>query len=520
MRPLLFRLDAERAHDLAMRASELGGRSGLTRRIAHRAFAVRDPRLRTTVAGLAFANPLGLAAGFDKNGRAAPMLGALGFGHVEIGSVSAHPSDGNPRPRLFRIPEDRGIVVAYGVPNEGADAVAARLAGSTVRARARRQPRQDQRPRAAGRGARRLRGLRRLARPAAGPRGLRRAQPELPELRRRPRLLRRPAADRPAARRARRGRRPQAAVPQAQADAGRRRAARDRRHRRRASRSSPASRSTCPRASPRRSSCARRRASGWRRCPARSAARRSRRSSTTSSRTLHGIAGDRYALMAAGGVASAEGAYRKLAARRLARAALHGARLPRAARGHGDPARARGAARARRARDGGGRRRQRRAVAVLLRRVPRDRGRPPVRAAGARARRALRGLLLAHRAPGARARRRRHRRRLPRLGDGDAGGAPRRGWCGPPRPATAVADPHAFGMTVGGALRGDALGVHADLGPDARLDVALHDVVRWPRRGARRARGSPTRVPGLPQYWQPVVLHARGARPRADRRRE
>ena len=62
----------------------------------------------------------------------------------------------------------------------------------------------------------------------------------------------------------------------------------------------------------------------------------------------------------------------------------------------------------------------------------------------------------------------------------------------------AVADPHAFGITVGGALRGDALGVHADLGPDARLDVALDDVVRWPRR-----------APGLPQYWQPVVLHAR-----------
>ena len=135
VRPLLFRLDPERAHDLAMRASELGGRSGLTRRIAHRTFAVSDPRLRTSAAGLDLANPLGLAAGFDKNGRAAPMLGSLGFGHVEIGSVSAHPSDGNPRPRLFRIPDDRGIVVAYGVPNEGADAVAARLAGSRVRAR-------------------------------------------------------------------------------------------------------------------------------------------------------------------------------------------------------------------------------------------------------------------------------------------------------------------------------------------------------------------------------------------------
>src|ERR687893_2432073 len=135
VRPLLFRLDPERAHDLAVRASELSGRSALARRAARRALRVRDPRLRTTVAGMELENPLGLAAGFDKNGRAARMLGALGFGHVEIGSVSAHPSDGNPRPRLFRIPEDRGIVVSYGVPNEGAEAIAARLDGHRARAR-------------------------------------------------------------------------------------------------------------------------------------------------------------------------------------------------------------------------------------------------------------------------------------------------------------------------------------------------------------------------------------------------
>jgi dihydroorotate dehydrogenase len=88
---------------------------------------VQDPRLRTTLAGIALENPLGLAAGFDKNGRAVGMLGEMGFGHLEIGSVSAHPSDGNPKPRLFRIPQDRGIVVSYGVPNEGAAAVRRRL---------------------------------------------------------------------------------------------------------------------------------------------------------------------------------------------------------------------------------------------------------------------------------------------------------------------------------------------------------------------------------------------------------
>src|SRR4051794_7842958 len=106
VRPLLFRLDAEQAHNLALLASELSGRSSVARRAATRAFAFRDPRLETSLAGLPLSNPVGLAAGFDKNARAIGMLGALGFGHLEIGSVSADASDGNPKPRLFRIPQD------------------------------------------------------------------------------------------------------------------------------------------------------------------------------------------------------------------------------------------------------------------------------------------------------------------------------------------------------------------------------------------------------------------------------
>ena len=129
VRPLLFRLDAERAHNLTLAASELGGRSSLVRRAAGKAFTFSDPRLHTSLAGLPLTNPLGLAAGFDKNARAVRMLGALGFGHIEIGSVSADASDGNPKPRLFRVPQDEAIVVAYGVPNEGAHAVRERLAG-------------------------------------------------------------------------------------------------------------------------------------------------------------------------------------------------------------------------------------------------------------------------------------------------------------------------------------------------------------------------------------------------------
>jgi dihydroorotate dehydrogenase len=129
VRPLLFRLDPERAHNLALRSCEVAGRFELTRRAARRAYGFHDERLRVDCGGLSFDNPLGLAAGFDKNGRAPALLGALGFGHVEIGSISARPSDGNPRPRLFRIPEDHAIVVSYGVPNEGAEAITRRLNG-------------------------------------------------------------------------------------------------------------------------------------------------------------------------------------------------------------------------------------------------------------------------------------------------------------------------------------------------------------------------------------------------------
>jgi dihydroorotate dehydrogenase len=127
VRPLLFRADPERAHDWAVRAAELAsGSPRLCRALAAR--AVRDERLAVEVAGLRFASPLGLAAGFDKSARGVPLLSSLGFGHVEIGSVSRDPSAGNPRPRLWRRPADRAIVVAYGVPNDGALRVGARLA--------------------------------------------------------------------------------------------------------------------------------------------------------------------------------------------------------------------------------------------------------------------------------------------------------------------------------------------------------------------------------------------------------
>jgi dihydroorotate dehydrogenase len=130
LRPLLFRADPEAIHGLAIRCGEIAGRlRGLCAALARRNTNA-DPRLAIEIAGLHFSSPLGLAAGFDKSGRAVPLLSSLGFSHVEIGSVSSDPSAGNPGRRLFRLPRDHAIVVHYGLPNEGAERVAARLASA------------------------------------------------------------------------------------------------------------------------------------------------------------------------------------------------------------------------------------------------------------------------------------------------------------------------------------------------------------------------------------------------------
>ena len=128
VRPALFRTDPEWVHDRSVRTAEAISRFPWICQRVDRHLGVDDPRLTTTVSGMRLRSPLGLAAGYDKNARATPLLFSLGFGHVEIGSVSAYPSAGNPAPRLWRIPADEGIVVYYGVPNDGADRVRARLA--------------------------------------------------------------------------------------------------------------------------------------------------------------------------------------------------------------------------------------------------------------------------------------------------------------------------------------------------------------------------------------------------------
>ena len=131
LRPLFFAMDAESAHHLAMGGLSAAARWGpalaVVRRLVGTA-TVPDPKLVRTVFGVRFPNPVGLAAGFDKNGLALAAWEALGFGFVEAGTVTALAQPGNPLPRLFRVPERRGLINRLGFNNEGADAVAARFA--------------------------------------------------------------------------------------------------------------------------------------------------------------------------------------------------------------------------------------------------------------------------------------------------------------------------------------------------------------------------------------------------------
>jgi dihydroorotate dehydrogenase len=123
LRPLLFRFDPETAHHLAIAWLRVAG--PVARTILR---APSGPRLERTVFGVKFPNPVGLAAGMDKNAEVLPAWEALGFGFVEAGTITAKAQPGNPQPRVFRFPERGALINRMGFNNDGADAVAARLA--------------------------------------------------------------------------------------------------------------------------------------------------------------------------------------------------------------------------------------------------------------------------------------------------------------------------------------------------------------------------------------------------------
>lgn len=126
IRPFLARLDPETAHRLTIRALKCG--------LGPRAGAADDPRLAIRVWGIDFPNPIGLAAGFDKNAEVFGPMGRIGLGFVETGSVTPLAQPGNPRPRLFRLPADRAVINRMGFNNEGADAARANLAQRVAKA--------------------------------------------------------------------------------------------------------------------------------------------------------------------------------------------------------------------------------------------------------------------------------------------------------------------------------------------------------------------------------------------------
>src|SRR5215211_3776541 len=124
-RSLLFRLGPETAHQLTLQAIRFAGDFPLSRWILTQLY--KSPAKPVYAFGLTFKNPVGLAAGYDKDALAIRGLAALGFGHLEIGTVTPQPQPGNPSPRVFRLPEDEAVINRMGFPSLGSEYVQKRL---------------------------------------------------------------------------------------------------------------------------------------------------------------------------------------------------------------------------------------------------------------------------------------------------------------------------------------------------------------------------------------------------------
>ncbi|MEY3249406.1 MAG: hypothetical protein RL742_1449 [Bacteroidota bacterium] len=127
LKPLLFLLSPENAHAAAMRLLDTAAAFPPARQLLRAWFARTDAALKTKALGLEFPNPVGLAAGFDKDGKHIRSLACLGFGFIEVGTVTPRPQAGNPKPRLFRLPADRALINRMGFNNDGLEALTQRL---------------------------------------------------------------------------------------------------------------------------------------------------------------------------------------------------------------------------------------------------------------------------------------------------------------------------------------------------------------------------------------------------------
>jgi len=132
VRPFLFRFPADYAHELTIDAASYASEHKWITKPLKKIYQKTDPRLHQKIWGLHFDNPVGLAAGFDKNGTTIHLMEALGFGYVEIGSISANACTGNPKPRSFRLAKDQSLINRLGLNNDGAKTVVKRLKRSNL----------------------------------------------------------------------------------------------------------------------------------------------------------------------------------------------------------------------------------------------------------------------------------------------------------------------------------------------------------------------------------------------------
>src|SRR5512133_3974787 len=129
LRPLIYRLTPEQAHTVTIRLLQAAGSLPPAAALLRAIFRPRQPGPRVRAFGLDFANPLGMAAGYDKDGLGWRGLACLGFGHIEVGTVTPRPQPGSPQPRLFRLVEDRAVINRMGFNNHGAEFLARRIQG-------------------------------------------------------------------------------------------------------------------------------------------------------------------------------------------------------------------------------------------------------------------------------------------------------------------------------------------------------------------------------------------------------
>ncbi len=132
LKPLLFKFEAERAHDLIQTVGQTVSKSSLLAFMIQALYGYESPMLSQQLWGLTFRNPIGLAAGFDKNGMIPEAIQAAGFGYTEVGSITAKPSTGNPKPRVFRLPQDHALINRMGLNNDGAKTIVKRLKNKSI----------------------------------------------------------------------------------------------------------------------------------------------------------------------------------------------------------------------------------------------------------------------------------------------------------------------------------------------------------------------------------------------------